>query len=160
MRSYISFPSKLHQKIHRKNVDFSSIKIRSKKIIETTSILRSSKLRRAKYVERTSILYLSKLHWKGTSKWRKNLLIFYFRHINVISTLNQRRFDVVCPVRTHLDKRLTKMTHKSEFHRLKVWVERNDSLKLVIWAETNYKFFDSSIWVQLTCCVSRTKWLT
>ena len=30
MRSYISFPSKLHQMIHRNNVDFSSIEIRSK----------------------------------------------------------------------------------------------------------------------------------
>ena len=32
MRSYISFPSKLHQKIHQNNVDFSFIEIRSEKI--------------------------------------------------------------------------------------------------------------------------------
>ena len=31
MRSYISFPFKLQQKIHRKNVNDSSIEIRSKK---------------------------------------------------------------------------------------------------------------------------------
>ena len=30
MRSYISFISKMHQMIHRSNVDFSSIEIRSK----------------------------------------------------------------------------------------------------------------------------------
>ena len=37
------------------------------------------------------------------------------------------------------------MTHKSEFHRLKVCVERNDSLKLVIWAETNLINLFSSV---------------
>ena len=33
MRSYISVSSKLHQRIHRNNVDFSSIEIRSKKVL-------------------------------------------------------------------------------------------------------------------------------
>ena len=136
MRSYISFPFKLHPKIHRNNVDFSSIeiklgkkeniettsifrssKLRRTKYVETTSIFRSSKLLRREYVETTSIFRSSKLHRKSTSKWRGSLSIFSFQHIDVIWTLNRRRFDVVCPVRNHLDQKLTKMTQKSEFHR-------------------------------------------
>ena len=49
MRSYISFSSKLHQKIRQNNVDFPSIEIRS---IYETSKFRSSKLRRTEYVEK------------------------------------------------------------------------------------------------------------
>ena len=58
--SYISFPSKLQQKIHRNNVDFSSIESSQKKYIKTTSTFRSSKLHRRKYVETTSIFFPSK----------------------------------------------------------------------------------------------------
>ena len=74
---YISFPSKLHQKIHR-NVNFLFIEIRSKKVhqndidflpieiaskyVEMRSIFRSSKLRRTSHVETTSIFRTLKLH--------------------------------------------------------------------------------------------------
>ena len=75
---YISFPSKLHQKIHRNNVNFLFIEIRSKKVhqndidflpieiaskyVEMRSIFRSSKLRRTSHVETTSIFRTLKLH--------------------------------------------------------------------------------------------------
>ena len=46
MRSYISFPSKLHHKIHRNNVDFSSIEIRSKQKHRNDVDITPNKLRR------------------------------------------------------------------------------------------------------------------
>ena len=52
------------------------------------------------------------------------------------------------------------MTHRSNFHRLKVWVERNDKISHLESDKFNYEFLNSSIWVQLTSYVSRTKWLT
>ena len=96
MHSYISFPSKLHQKIHRNNVEFSSIEIGSKKI---------SKLHRRKYIETASIFRPSKLHQKGMSKWRRNLSIFSFRRNYVILTSN-RPFIKICSLYVNEDNSL------------------------------------------------------
>ena len=51
-----------------------------------------------KYVEITWILRSAKLHQKSTWKWRRNLSKFGLRCIDVISTLNRHRFNVVCPL--------------------------------------------------------------
>ena len=47
------------------------------------------------------------------------------------------------------------ITHKSEFHRLKVWVERNDKINHLESDKFNYQFLDSSsesnwlaVWVE------------
>ena len=58
-------------------------------------IFRPSKLHRKKYVETTRIFRLAKLHRKSTWKWRGNSSRFGLRRIDVISTLNRCRFDLV-----------------------------------------------------------------
>ena len=40
----------------------------------------------------------TKLHWPSTWKWRGNFSKLGRRRIDVISTSNQRRFDLVCPL--------------------------------------------------------------
>ena len=60
-------------------------------------IFRPSKLHRKKYVETTRIFRLAKLHRKSTWKWRGNSSRFGLCRIDVISTLNRRRFDLVYP---------------------------------------------------------------
>ena len=76
MHSYISFPSTLHQTVHRKNVHFSSIEIRSKK--------RTSKRRR--YFGHRSYAE------ESTSKRRR-----FFAHWNYIkeSMSKRRRFFLI-----------------------------------------------------------------
>ena len=119
--SYISLPSKLHHKIHRNKADFSSIEIRSKKksifrnfdisLMEVTS----NKVRRndvdfllikntSKKVLRNDINFspieiTSKKYFEMTWKF----IHIFFWPIDVISTSNWRRFDVVCLVCSHLD---------------------------------------------------------
>ena len=94
----IFFPSKLHWR----------------KYIETTSIFRSSILCRIKYVETAWIFCPSKLRRKSTSKRqgffayqnyiekiRRNdvkIRRYFFRRIDVISTLNRRWFNVLQPL--------------------------------------------------------------
>ena len=72
-----------------------------KKYVETTWIFRPSKLHRKKYVEITWIsrsfsdFSTSKIMWK----WHWNSSKFGLRRIDVVSTSNRRRFDVVCLLR-------------------------------------------------------------
>ena len=71
-----------------------------KKFVEITWAFRPAKLQRKKYVETKWIFRPSKLHRQSTRKWRGNLSKFGLRRIDVISTLNGRGFDVVCPLGT------------------------------------------------------------
>ena len=82
--------------------DFLTIEITSKKYVETTWIFLSSKLHRKKYVETTWIFRPLKLRRKSMWKRRGNSAKFGHRRIDVISTLNLRRFDVVCSLGSHL----------------------------------------------------------
>ena len=67
--------------------------------MEARWIFRPSKLHQKKYVETTWIFWPVKLHRKSTWKRRGNSSKFGLRRIDVISTSNGRRFDVVCPLR-------------------------------------------------------------
>ena len=49
-----------------------------------------------KHMETTWIFPSAKLHWPSTWKWRGNFSKLGRWRIDVISTSNQRRFDVVC----------------------------------------------------------------
>ena len=64
------------------------------------SIFCPLKLHQTKYVETTSNFHVSKLHWTSSSKRRGNLLILSFQRFDVVLTLNQYRFDVLCPLGT------------------------------------------------------------
>ena len=96
---WISREKKLHRK---KYVEtrwiFLPSKLHRKKYVETTWIFLTSKLHRKKYVETTWIFRSAKLHRKNTWKRRGNSSKFGLRCIDVISTSNQRRFDMVCPL--------------------------------------------------------------
>ena len=61
-------------------------------------ISRPSKLHRKRCVESTWIFRPSKSHRKSTRKWSGNSSKFGLQRIDVISTSNPRRFDVVCPL--------------------------------------------------------------
>ena len=84
---------------HRNNIDESTSKHRWFLAIEITS---------KKYFE---------IMWK---------FIDFCIYIIDVNLLNVSVGPLVCPLHTHLDQRLTKMTQKSEFHRLKVLVGTND----------------------------------
>ena len=93
----------------KKYIEMTSIflpsKLHRRKYIEITSIFRSSILCRIKYVEMAWIFHLSKLHRNSTSKRRGyfayqnyiekirwndvKIRRYFFRRINVISTLNR-----------------------------------------------------------------------
>ena len=109
----------------------------TKKYTETMLIFHPSKSGRKKYIELTSVFFSSKLHQRKYVKMTWKFIDIFIQSIGLISASNRRSFDVVYPLRSHLDWRLTKMTYKSEFHWLKVWVERNESVKLVISTQTN-----------------------
>ena len=107
------------KKVRANNVDFPAIKITQKKLhqkryVETTWIFRPAKLHRKKYVkmtwsfgpskfhrkkymEMTWIFQSVKFHRKCMWKWRWNSSKFGHQRIDVISTWNRHRFDVVCP---------------------------------------------------------------
>ena len=59
-------------------------------------------LLRPNRVETTSNFGPSKLYRKSSSNRRGNFSIFSFRFVDVISTSNQRRFKVLCPLGTEL----------------------------------------------------------
>ena len=86
------------EKVRGIDVDISTIEITSKKFVELTWIFRPSKLHRKKYMESTWIFRPSKLHQKSTWNRRGNSSKFGLPRIDVISTSNPRRFDVVCPL--------------------------------------------------------------
>ena len=73
-------------------------KLHRKKYVEMTWIFLPSKLHGKKCVETTWIFRSAKLHRKSTWKRRGNSSKFGLRRIDVISTSNRRRFDVVCPL--------------------------------------------------------------
>ena len=77
---------------------FPPSKLHRKKYVETTWIFPPSKLHRQKYVETTWIFRSVKLHQKSTWKRRGNSSKFGLRRIDIISTSNRCRFDVVCPL--------------------------------------------------------------
>ena len=77
---------------------FRPSKSHRKKYVKTTRIFSPPKLHRKKYVETTWIFRSAKLHRKSTWKRRGNSSKFGLRRIDVISTSNRRRFDVVCPL--------------------------------------------------------------
>ena len=98
---WIIQPSKLHQKKYMEaRWIFQPSKLHRQKYVETTWIFRSSKLHRKKDVETTWIFRSAKLHRKSMRKQRGNLSKFGLRCIDVISTLNRRRFSVECPLGT------------------------------------------------------------
>lgn len=61
--------------------------------------------------ETTWIFRSSKLYQNSTSKWRGNLLIFSLWRIDLISTSNRHRFDVVCPLGNKYSKSPVIKTH-------------------------------------------------
>ena len=61
-----------------------------------------SKLCWTKYVQTTSDFCLSKLHRKSSLKRSGYWSMFFFRRIDIISTSNQRRFNVLRPLWTLL----------------------------------------------------------
>ena len=90
------------EKVHRNDLEFSPVKITSKKYIEITSIFRPLKLHRARHVEVTSNSRLSNLHRESSSKRRGNLSIFFYEHFNVITTSNRRQLNLLCVSGTQL----------------------------------------------------------
>ena len=79
-------------------VDFSTIEVTSKKVcgndMDFSSIEITSKKVRGNDVDSRA----AKLHRKNTWKRHGNSSKFGIRRINVISTSNRCRFDVVCPL--------------------------------------------------------------
>ena len=94
---WIFRPSTFHRKKYVETTwIFRTLKLRRKKYVETKWIFRPSKLQRKNYVEMTWIFQSAKLHQKSTWIRRGNSSKFGLRRIDVISTSNRRRFDVVC----------------------------------------------------------------
>ena len=110
--STIKITSKL---ISRNTIDISTKEITSKKVRKTRWICQPWKSLQKTYVETTWIFWPSKLHWKKyvKTKWifrpsklrRKRMWKrhgssskFGLQLIDVISTSNQRWFDVACPL--------------------------------------------------------------
>ena len=67
-------------------------------IVQTTLIFQPSKLRRKKYVETMWIFQPAKIHRKSALKWHGSSWRFGLRLIDVISTSNRHRLDVMCPL--------------------------------------------------------------
>ena len=83
MRSYISFPSKLHQKINWNNVDFFSIELRSKKVhendidISVTEITPNKVRRNDVDFLPIEIRYIKKVHLNGVKIYPYQILNTY-----------------------------------------------------------------------------------
>ena len=92
----ISFQSKLHQKIHRHNVDFSSIEIRSKKVhgndVYISLIEITSKKVRQNHVDFSAIEIISKKYVEMAWKFINIFFSTYRRNTDS----NRRRFYVLC----------------------------------------------------------------
>ena len=102
--------SKKHAKIMR---IFRPAKLFQGKYVETTWIFRTSKLCQKKYVETT--WYPRCGNNLRSSTWGS-------RCINVISTLNRRRFVVLCPLRTQEYSFLEATNKKNTVQSLKFFV--------------------------------------
>ena len=85
-------------KIRGSNMDFSTIEMTSTKVRGNNVDFLISEITSKKYVEITWVFRPSKLHRKRTRKWRGNSSKSGLRRIDVISTSNQRGFDVLCPL--------------------------------------------------------------
>ena len=121
--NYSSFPSKLHKKIHRNNNLISFMKMRSKK------------------VHRNDVgILLIEVTSKNTLKWRGNWSISSFRCIDIMLISNRLSvwvekniiLKLVIWTQTNLTNLImSSLTHQSEPNWLAMWVEKNDSHKLV-----------------------------
>ena len=126
---------------------FRPSKLHRKKYVETTWIFPPSKLHREKYVETIWIFRSEKLHWKSTWKQCGNSSKFGLWHIDVLSTSNRRRFDVMCPLGTPF------------FYRY-LFLKNNDMKTLIFWCifemctkssfiESNTVYYAIDIWIML-----------
>ena len=66
-------------------------------------IFHPSKSGRKKYIELTSVFFSSKLHQRKYVKMTWKFIDIFIQSIGLISTSNRRLFDVVYPLRSHLD---------------------------------------------------------
>ena len=91
------------KKVRRNNVGCSTIEIKSKKVRGKNVDISTSKIT-PKKVHGNDVDFLisefisKKLYQKSMSKWPENSSKFDLRCINVISTWNRRRLDVVRPL--------------------------------------------------------------
>ena len=126
---WIFWSTKLHrQKYVKTTWIFQPSKSHGKNYVETTWIFRPAKLNRKKYVETIWTFRQLKIRRRSTWKRRGNSAKTGLRRIDVISTSNQRRFDVVCTLgsRTLHPVKIRKYTSK-----IKLWnVPRRWTLNL------------------------------
>ena len=99
------------KKVRGNNVDISTIEITSKQVRENNLYFLTIEITSKKYVESTWIFRPSKLHRKSTWNRRGNSSKFGLRRIDVISTSNPRRFDVVCPLGKYFTNPMTGRTY-------------------------------------------------
>ena len=86
------------KQVRENNLDFSTIQITSKQVREKNLDYLTTEITSEKYVESTWIFRPSKLHQKSMWNRRGNSTKFGLRRIDVISTSNPRRFDVLYPL--------------------------------------------------------------
>ena len=147
MRSYISFPSKLHKKIHQTNHRIhrnqmeNSASKRRWYFAHQSHAEQSTSKRRQFFTHRNYIE-------ESMSKWRRNLPIFSFRCIDIILTSNRCRFDAMYPLRSHL---------KVYYDGSQIWVSQTQGISREKWLtkislldsnKFNEEFLCSSIWVE------------
>ena len=86
------------KKVPGNKVDFLTVEITSKKVRGNNMDFSTSEITPKKVRGDDVDFRLSKLHWKSTWNRHGNSPKFGLRRIDVTSTLNQRGFDVVCPL--------------------------------------------------------------
>ena len=86
------------KKVPGNKVDFLTVEITSKKVRGNNMDFLTSEITPKKVRGDDVDFRLSKLHWKSTWNRHGDSPKFGLRRIDVISTLNQRGFDVVCPL--------------------------------------------------------------
>ena len=87
------------KKVPGNKVEFLTVEITSKKVRSNNMDFSNSQKSTPKKVRGDDVDFRSlKLHWKSTWNRHGNSPKFGLRRIDVISTLNQRGFDVVCPL--------------------------------------------------------------
>ena len=94
------------KKVRGSNVGFSTIEITSKKVRGNNVDFSTKEITSKNYVETTWIFRSVKLHRKSTWKRRGKSSKFGLRRIDIISTSNRHRFDVVCPLGLKLKQSL------------------------------------------------------
>ena len=87
------------KKVPGNKVEFLTVEITSKKVRGNNMDFSTSQKSTSKKVRGDDVDFRSlKLHWKSTWNRHGNSPKFGLRRIDVTSTLNQRGFDVVCPL--------------------------------------------------------------